>query len=203
MIYFPHNDVNQGYFYYLATNYSSSLRNFVTATPSSTYLDRDIYTIFTNLYDNTHSFLTPINHTTNQWILIELKDGYFSLESYLIVSPDHDKNDYVHLKNWKLFVSANQQKWNLLDSEEGVTSLNDNKAMSNFTCKFNCENYYKYFLLYQSDVGFTGTYGFGVRRIDFFGSIIQYNHIKDILRYTSIYHIKLVSPIFLSVFFFK
>ena len=200
---FPQTSLNRGYFYHLATTHLQNLKEYVQVTPSSIdkYQDRDPYSIIYNIDDSDVSFLTE-ESDKNQYILLEILKGYFSLSSYLIRSPDHDPYEWPHLKNWTLYGSTNKNEWEVLDRRK-TSELNGKLITKTFQCQYNCNNFYKYFLIYQEEVGYEGTYGFGFRRLDLFGSLINGSEYSVLFGNTVFYHQKLLCSTFLSIFISK
>ena len=177
MIYYPSDN---GLFLYYN---SKGITNFVNVKVSSCDPERDPYSpLDENSKEN--SFVTDQTQNTNQWYYIELKEDYFSLSSYSIMSPSHATNAWGFLKSWKIFGSRNKIDWLLLDNEQNIETLNGNNATDIFTCKYNTNHFYKYFILYQNDVGCDGNYGFGLRKLEFFGSAIKLEDIQNLYRIT-------------------
>ena len=203
MKYYPSSSQN-GYFYEIATTYEKDLiKDHVTIIPSSKRTDPeygDEYSIIHNINDLDHSFHTD-SVTEKQWILFNLKDGFFALNSYTLIASKNTENSSLHLKNWRIYGSGNQKQWYLLDEHNNSVDLNGPLKENNFTCQFHQNMFFKYFLLYQHDVGFTKQYGFGLRRIDFFGGLIQridFNHLCECTKIHEIYiHLNML---FISIF---
>ena len=185
MKYFPLTEAIQGYFYYLATNFSGELSNHITLKSSSTSSGRDVYTIIDGYMSSIwiDSFLTQ-ERNVNQWVFIDFKHVYFSLESYFIMSASHPTNSSSHLRNWQFYGSPDSKKWYLLDEEHNIESLNGDRNTDIFTCKTNCQKFFKYFLIYQDKPNEKGTYHFGIRRLDLFGSFIKLADFKELVHCT-------------------
>ena len=197
MKYFPENNESHGYFYYLATNFSSNLEKHVSISYSSMNNGtvRDPYSIIYNIDGKSSSFMTNYSLTENQWILIEFKHILFSFESYYIKSPKHFPNEWPLLRCWNIYGSQNKNKWYLLDQRE-TDVLNNYSASASFQCQYNCNQYYRYLALYQSDFGFNSSFGFGINRMDLFGSFIRYRDIAGLCICTIIGRHISISPLF-------
>ena len=176
MIYYPSDN---GLFLYYN---SKGITNYVNVKVSSCDPERDPYTpLDENSKEN--SFVTDQTQNTNQWYYIELKEDYFSLSSYRIKSPSHYANEWGLLKSWQIYGSRNNIDWILLD-EQNTDKLNAPYSQETFPCKNNNNYFYKYFVLYQNDVGCDGNYGFGLNRLEFFGSTIKLEDIQSLFRIT-------------------
>ena len=52
----------------------------------------------------------------------------------MLISPASAPNNYVHLKNWKIYGSSDKSEWHLLDMRENVSLLNNGSATAHFEC---------------------------------------------------------------------
>ena len=203
MKYYPSSETN-GYFYEIAKNNDKdSINQFVKITPSNRSSDPqtgDPYSIIYNINNEFSSFSTA-KQDSKQWILFELKNYVFALDSYLIISSDTDINTVHHLKNWRIYGSGNAKRWYLLDENNNSTELNDRLATVKFPCKYHQNMFFKYFLIYQHEVGFTGEYGFSIRRFDLFGGLIQQKDFNHLCQCTNTFHFHILVPLhFLTIF---
>ena len=186
---FPPASDNHGYFFHLFDQHPNNLKDHVQISHSSITNGRDPYTLITNTHDDIFSFLTAPNQPDPQWVKFHFKKGLISLESYFLKTADHHRDDWPHLRCWKIYGSQNNIDWYLLGEEENDT-LNNPLTEATFSCETNCDLFYRDILLYQSCKGFTNEYGFGLRRMDLFGRFFQLPEIRYPLTCSKLIHMK-------------
>ena len=99
------------------------------------------------------------------------------LTSYSILTVHHSANDFPHLRSWNLYGSIDGCDWELVDTREDSNDLNGHGATANFECNIKSNGVYRFIKLQQTDIGFTGIYGFGMRRMDLFGILFESEYV--------------------------
>ena len=161
---------SNGYFLYLSNNFLDTVNKYIVVTASNCISEAGPESIVINRFYRYHSFETG-EQATKQWVMLNMKNSVFGLERYCIHTSDNDPNAYHHLKSWRLYGSNDNKNWDMLDEKNNSQALNVRFTLRNFEIPFNKGKFYKHFLLYQHNVGFTGRYGFSIRYIDFFGTL--------------------------------
>ena len=123
------------------------------------------------------SFITETFEAEKQWVTIELKHSIIAITSYSIRSAAHPVNDYPHLRSWRFLGSIDKNKWDLLDEQNNTDVLNGYTYCYNFNCSLNYKGLYRFFKVQQTDVGFTGVYGFGINCFELFGTLYPSNYV--------------------------
>ena len=84
------------------------------------------------------------------------------------------ESSWYHLKGWDFKGSIDGKKWDILDSHTNSNVLNGQGLSINFPCK---RGLYRYFLIEQTQKGYTETYGFSVRQFEIFGTVYESNYV--------------------------
>lgn len=155
-------------------NETSTSRN-VQVKTSSCFEGRYPMKIF--LKNSDSSFLTKTSTDTKQWLSFELKHHILSITSYSIKTPDHNKNEYPHLKSWRFLGSIDKAKWDVLDEQTNTDVLNIYATTRNFNCSLNYKGLYRFFKIQQTGLGFSNEYGFGINLFELFGTLYKVNHV--------------------------
>ena len=122
-----------------------------------------------------NSFQTLISpNISSQWIQIEFKKGIIFASSYSLLSTKNPEGSNFHQKGWKLIASIDGRFWEEIDRRENVSSLNGWAKYDNFKCK---QGLYRIFRIVQTEKGFTDEWGFGLRRIEIFGTFYETNYV--------------------------
>ena len=84
-----------------------------------------------------------------EYVQIHIKNMHIKASGYWIQSHYHNTGE-SHLKSWIFEGSNDGLRWNELDTEKGVSSLNGKYYSDNFTTKTN-HHFYSYFRLTQRE----------------------------------------------------
>ena len=150
----------------------SSIDDIITVSASSVLFERPECTLNSSLCP--HSFSTNIVDSEPQWLMVEFCKAIIYLNSYSLLSSFNDPGSYFHLKGWDLKASIDGEKWDIIDSHSNSEELNSLGANKNFNCS---EGLYRFFKVQQTEKGFTGKYGFSIRQIEFFGTVIETEYV--------------------------
>lgn len=115
---------------------------------------------------NDFDFMTfPVK---NPWVLLDFKNRKIKVEKYIIESMNiNPGND--HMKTWILEASNDLENWIIIDSRKDVDELNGPLYAKMFDV--NCNEFYRYIKLVQTERNHRGLLNLDLHHIDFFGIV--------------------------------
>ena len=127
------------------------------------------------------NFSTTISYSSGerdepQWYQVEFKRSYLFISSYTLRSTNNPIDYNGHLRSWNFLGSLDKIHWDKLDNHTLYDGLNGYGSTHNFKCS---QGLYRFFRIQQTSPEFAGLYGFGFRRVEFFGSLFEGEHIPQ------------------------
>ncbi|KAK8845880.1 hypothetical protein M9Y10_020806 [Tritrichomonas musculus] len=148
-------------------------KNVVKITASSTY--SNYYPKYAaDLTDDQHYYFS--NSQPNTWLKYDFQKLKVRPNSYSIRSRHDDGQKGCHLRCWVIegSNSGNEDDWKILDTQSGITDLDDRNATYTFDIDppLGQNDFYRFLRIRQTGTNTAGSNYLAVSALEFFGSIM-------------------------------
>ena len=141
-------------------------KNVIRVTPSSKDKMHDVENI---VEQNDSHFATK--NESNSWVKFDFKERKVLLDSYTLISPEWEPNDF-HLKSWILEVSNDDQNYIEIDRHEDCNLLNGSLYRETF--EVSCSIPQRYIRLRQIGPNWCGFNNLVINSIEFSGYLYEF-----------------------------
>lgn len=124
-------------------------------------------------FQNTEGYTHVSGNHSPRWLQIDFKTRKVQIDSYLIKSPkSQDSSGACKLKSWKVEVSNDGLKWDMIDERENVSELNGDHKLVFFKIKTITEPV-RFFRIISNQDNWNNSGGFNISKLELFGNITE------------------------------